>query len=133
MDGAHSPGSSGALSRVNAALIVQPRDLYAVSDEPFTKERTDMAEAAWNEDREPRVVFNLKELVNAGINVLLQTGQSARAALKRPTIRATVGGAIVTAAALTVGIVPTVVGCTAGYISYRLFREQQRHQAEELR
>lgn len=91
-----------------------------------------MAEAA-HEERESRLLVNLKELANASINLLLQTGQSARVALKRPTIRATVGGALVTAAALTVGIMPTAVGCTAGYISYRLFREQQRQQAKELR
>ena len=91
-----------------------------------------MTEAARNEQRESRVLVNLKELANASINLLLQTGQSARATLKRPTIRATVGGALVTAAALTVGVMPTVVGCTAGYISYRLFRKQQRHSAEEL-
>jgi hypothetical protein len=43
-----------------------------------------------------------------------------------------VGGAVATATALTFGIMPTVVGCTAGYISYRLFQKQQRQQAEEL-
>lgn len=92
-----------------------------------------MAEAARNEQREPRVLTNLKELANASINLLLQTGQSARVSLKRPTVRATVGGALVTATALTVGVMPTMVGCAAGYISYRLFRKQQRQQAEELR
>lgn len=91
-----------------------------------------MAEAA-HEERESRLLVNLKEFANASINLLLQTGQSARVALKRPTIRATVGGALVTAAAFTVGFMPTAVGCTAGYISYRLFREQQRQQAKELR
>ena len=39
----------------------------------------------------------------------------------------------VTAAALKIGIMPTAVGVAAGYIGYRLFREQQRQQAEELR
>lgn len=92
-----------------------------------------MAEATHNEQREPRLLNNLRELADASINLLLQTGQSARVAMKRPTIRATVGGALVAAAALTIGLMPTAVGCTAGYISYRLFREQQRHQTEELR
>lgn len=92
-----------------------------------------MAEAARNEQRESRLLANVKELANASINLLFQAGQSARVALKRPTTRATVGGAVVAASALTIGVMPTAVGCVAGYISYRLFREQQRQQAEELR
>ncbi len=93
-----------------------------------------MAEGARNERREARVLVHLKGLANASINSLLRTGESARATLKRPpTIRAAVSGALVATAALTVGVIPTAIGCTAGYISYRLFREQQRHVAEELR
>lgn len=93
-----------------------------------------MTEAARNERREARVLVHLKGLANASINSLLRTGESARAVLKRPpTIRAAVSGAIVTTAALAVGVIPTAIGCSAGYISYRLFREQQRKLAEELR
>ena len=93
-----------------------------------------MADGARNERREARVLVHLKELANASINSLLRTGESARAALKRPpTIRAAVSGALVTTAALVIGVIPTAVGCTAGYISYRLFREQQRRQAGDLR
>ena len=91
-----------------------------------------MVRAARNQQRASRVVGSLKELANATINLLVQSGQSARASLKRPTTRATVGGALVATAALTIGIMPTVVGCTAGYISYWLFRQQQRQHAEEL-
>lgn len=91
-----------------------------------------MTEAARNERHLSRLLVNLKELANASINLLLETGQSTRVALKRPTVRASVGGALVAAAAFTVGIVPTAIGCAAGYLSYRLFREQQRQQAREL-
>lgn len=90
-------------------------------------------EVVRNEQRELRLLDNVKEFANASINLLLQTGQSARVALKRPTVRATVAGAVVTASALTLGTIPTAIGCGAGYMSYRLFRAQQRQQAAELR
>lgn len=92
-----------------------------------------MAEAAPKEQHELRLLDNVKDVANASIELLLQTGQSARSALKRPTIRATVVGAVVAASTFTVGAMPTAIGCAAGYLSYRLFRAQQRHQVDELR
>ena len=66
-----------------------------------------------------------KDAASESAEAIRHMGQTTAEKLKEPTTAAAITGAVVVGAAITFGVLETVVGGTAAYVTYRILRRRR--------
>ena len=78
---------------------------------------------------EPHLRESVKALAHDSMELIRQTGQTAKGSLKKPTTGAALAGAAAMGAILMFGIMPSAVAGAAAYVGYRLLRKRRTEES----